>query len=398
MKSLNPDQSAVTRWALRLALVLTLAGAGLCQAGESQRQLSPVGEEAFRRGTAALRTGDYTAAAAAFQEVVKIDQGFAPAYLNLGLAYHSAKDYEKAIRSFSRALELDSRLASAALFLGIDYCFVNSPEKGIKFLQQALTLPGSNPQEVSLWLGKAYLAVGQYQNAVPYLEKAAQAYPDDLTVTYSLGQAHLLRSQQVLEELYKKAPRSYMTQFLLGQSYQAIEKYDAAITWYRSALKLNPSLVGAHEALGEIAVRQRKPEEAEKELREELQLNAYNARVRYKLGRLLNQMGKMEEARSELQQAVQLQPSLIQARCELAKIQLRMGQPEEAVKNLEAALATDSQYAPTYLLLGQAFGKLGQEEKAQTMIQRGRAIQERNLEQVRENLDSDEPTEEHPQP
>jgi tetratricopeptide (TPR) repeat protein len=381
---------------LALAFTLIAAGGGLCQSEETQRQLSAADEEAFRRGTEALKTGDYAAAATAFEKVVKSDKGFAPAYLNLGLAYHSEKDYEKAIRSLSRALELDNRLSSAALLLGIDYYILNSPEKAIKFLQQALTLPGSNPQEVCLWLGRAYLAAAQYQNAVPYLEKAAQAYPEDLTVIYSLGRAHLLRSQQVLESLYQKGPRSYMTHFLLGQSYQAMEKYDAAITWYRSALKLNPSLLSAHEALGDIAVRQRKPEEAEKEFRAELQLGPYNAQVKYKLGRLLNQMGRTDEARTELQQAVQLQPSLVQARCELAKIQLRMGQPEEAVKNLEAALATDSQYAPTYLLLGQAFGKLGQQEKAQTMIQRGRALQEATLQQVRENLDAVEPTPQHP--
>ncbi len=381
-----------------LCLLIISFGASPSSAGSGQGELSDADQQAFLAGSAALKKGDYAAAVRAFQQVIRSNNAFAPAYLNLGLAYHSQKDYQHAIQSFSRALELDGELASAALFLGIDYCIVNSPDKAVKQLQKALKLPSTNPQEVYPWLGKAYLGAGQYREAISYLEKALDASPDDPTVAYSLSRAHMLRYQQVLEDLYKKAPHSYMVHFLLGQSYQVQEKYDLAIASYRTALSLNHDLVGAHEALGDIALKLRKPEEAEAEFRKELALDPYNAKVKYKLGKVLDQSGAEEAAREQFEQAVKLQPTLVPARYELAKTQLRSGQAEEAIKNLQAATASDPDYAPAFILLGQAWARVGQQDKAQEAIQRGRALQAKKVQQIQENLGLAHPGGEQPEP
>src|SRR5438552_9799274 len=53
-------------------------------------------QETFLAGTDALKRGDFPSAVILFQKVLQTEKGFAPAYLNLGLAYHSSKQYGKA--------------------------------------------------------------------------------------------------------------------------------------------------------------------------------------------------------------------------------------------------------------------------------------------------------------
>ena len=98
---------------LSLALIQACCGPNAF-AGRSA-DLNPQAQAAFLTGTADLKRGDFQGAIASFQEVLKIDKTFGPAYLNLGLAYNELKQYERAIPSFTKAVELDSRPSTPTL-------------------------------------------------------------------------------------------------------------------------------------------------------------------------------------------------------------------------------------------------------------------------------------------
>lgn len=375
-------KQSITLLLLALTLVCTPA------IGMQRQTLDSAAQEIFVAGADALKRGNFQSAVRAFQKVLEIDRAFAPAHLNLGLALHALNEYRRAVESFEKAVELDDRLASAHLFLGIDYYELNAPDKAIKPLQRALALMPSKPEEAHLWLGKSLLAAGRFREAIPHMEKASEAYPEDLTVTYSLGRAHLLLSQQIFGDLYKKNPQSFLVHFLLGQSYHGQGKLELAAAEFRTALKLNPRARGAHEALGDIAWRQKQLEEAEREFRQELEIDPYNSTVKFKLGRLLNQTGKVDEAIPYLKDAVSQNPSLSPAWCELGKVMLREAKYEEAMSSLQSAIAQDSEYAPAYFLLGQVYAKLGKQDKAQAVFQKGRLLREQQLKQIQESLGS----------
>lgn len=151
-------------------------------AAASQRsELSQQAKQNFTAGNDALKRGNYRAAVRAFQEATELAKDFAPARLNLGLAYYGQKDYENAITSFRKALELDAKSPGASLLLGISYFQIDAPEKAIKPLQDALALKGQDP-EVHRWLGMALLSASKYKQAVPHLEKAVEAFPDDASI------------------------------------------------------------------------------------------------------------------------------------------------------------------------------------------------------------------------
>jgi len=372
----------------RVAL-LALAIVGLCDARNTfaapGADLNPQARNAFLAGTAALKSGDARGAVSAFQEVLRFDKTFGPAYLNLGLAYNELNEFENAIPAFTRALELDSHLEGAALFLGIDDYKTGLPEKAIGALQKALALE-PHDADAHLWLGRAYLARDRYQEAIHELEIAAKANPKDIGLQYDLAQAHLALSDQLTTTIYNENPRTYWPHLLRAQAYGIQGKLDLAEVEYNQVLKMSPDLPGAHEALGEIYAKKRDFTAAEAEYRKELQINPYDYPVVCSLADVLIETGQTGDAIPTLEKTAARRPSLGCARYELGRAWFRQGQYEKAEGHLLAATALNPSYAPAYVLLGQCYAKLGNTEKAEAAFRKSRELDQAHLEHMQQNL------------
>jgi tetratricopeptide (TPR) repeat protein len=347
--------------------------------------LTPGAQEEFAAGTNALKRGDSAVAIKAFMKVLESDHSFAPAYLNLGLVYHSGKKYDKAIESFSKALELDNNLGGAALFLGIDYCQTSQNSNAIKMLQKALRLMPDRTKDIYPWLGKSFLSSGQLKLAIPYLEQASESSPNDLTLRYDLARAHMMRSMELFEGIKSSDPQSYLVHLILAETYLEQENFELAVGEYKNVLKVNPTLPGVHEGLGNTYWRMRNYHEAEVEFRSELKIDPYNVPAIYKLGRILTETGRLDEAIPYLQEATRRSPSFADAYFEIGKVWFRKEQFKQAVANLERGTSLDPENASAYLFLGQAYAKLGQPEKSRWAFQRNEILNKKQDEAVKDN-------------
>ena len=65
------------------------------------------------RGSAYLRSGDFSAAMADFEHAIQLDPDFALAYHLRALVHEKQGDYAKAFRDFDRALHIDPYFSSA---------------------------------------------------------------------------------------------------------------------------------------------------------------------------------------------------------------------------------------------------------------------------------------------
>ncbi len=75
-------------------------------------------EKAFHQGTAAMRNGQWEAAAADFALVIAEAPGFAEAYFNLGLVRLQQGRFDEAVASLGKSVALKPHLRGANLFLG----------------------------------------------------------------------------------------------------------------------------------------------------------------------------------------------------------------------------------------------------------------------------------------
>src|ERR1700685_629008 len=76
-------------------------------------------KQTFESATQALNAGDYPAAEAGFNKVLKLDPRNVSALANLGVLYAKTHRYGKAIDVYQRALHISPRLREIQLHLGL---------------------------------------------------------------------------------------------------------------------------------------------------------------------------------------------------------------------------------------------------------------------------------------
>ncbi|HTL67614.1 MAG TPA: tetratricopeptide repeat protein [Lacunisphaera sp.] len=127
-----------------------------------------------------------------------------------------------------------------------------------------------------------------------------------------------------------KWPESAIAQANVGQALYRRGDYAAACERFRTAVRMNPTILSC----------------------------------RFNLALALDKLGKPEEALAEYREAIRIQPKFFRARIEAGRILNRLGRPEEAVPLLEDAAEAMVKPAEALVLLGQAQAALRHWEKA----------------------------------
>src|SRR5579883_1871892 len=82
-------------WGSLLVFVFSMIASPALVSAEQNASLSPRAQTIFLAGTTDLKDGSFPAAVSAFKEFLKLDDRFAPAYLNLGLAITRSSSTKK---------------------------------------------------------------------------------------------------------------------------------------------------------------------------------------------------------------------------------------------------------------------------------------------------------------
>jgi tetratricopeptide (TPR) repeat protein len=149
---------------------------------------------------------------------------------------------------------------------------------------------------------------GQYQQAVPALNRYLQKYPDSATAHYDLGYIYF-RTHQI----------------------------EGAIQQLSKSLELNANNAQAHEVLGLVCTWVGRSDLAEVELLRAARLEPNSAEVHYWLGRTYYSREVYPPALKQFETAIRLDPSYMKAYYNLGLVLESMGKGEEAVKDYETA-------------------------------------------------------------
>jgi tetratricopeptide (TPR) repeat protein len=123
---------------------------------------------------------DYDAAIAASNRALAIDSTNDGAYYNLGFALSSKGRVDEAIAAFSDATRVNAGFTRAYSAWGDLLNEQGRPGEALEILDRALAAPTEAEYRFLIYknIGKAYIALGQYGDAIDNLEPALSLRPE----------------------------------------------------------------------------------------------------------------------------------------------------------------------------------------------------------------------------
>ncbi len=194
------------RWrpgGIAAALVLAaaaLGAAGVATSGTAAPLPLPQGavaEEAIRannRGTALMEQFQHAQAMEAFSKVTAQAPGWAPGFVNLGLAALYARENARAAQAFREAIRLDPELPQGHYGLGTVLKSEGNSEEAIAAFEKARALEPEDA-DVLYDLGLMKTRQRRFDEATTLLRRACQIDPNNVSARYQLARA-LLQSGQ----------------------------------------------------------------------------------------------------------------------------------------------------------------------------------------------------------
>ncbi len=223
------------------------------------QSLDPKSPEAkLRVGQLWMRARQYTNALNYYQEVVKMDSTFAPAYRELGSLLSRAGRQEEAKKNFYKFLELSKNTAARKQFVNTLIDLKNYTE-AITQLNE-ITKVDNNDNDVNRALAYSYFETQQYDKGLIYIKKfIANSKPEKiraLDFTYygrllSKTKQDSLASEQLLKAYSMDTSKAELISEA-ALSYTRIKKYDKAMEQYERKIKLKKGVPMDYYNLGKV--------------------------------------------------------------------------------------------------------------------------------------------------
>lgn len=169
-------------------------------------------------------------------------------------------------------------------------------------------------------------------------------------------------------DAYNFMAQAYLSQ---GDSKKAADAYKLSLRIFDGGASTGTSGATKEETrinLANIYIQNKRPVEAEKELRTVMRQNPQNVVAPYTLGQVLLQQDKPKEAEQLFRRVVALAPTDGNAYYGLGTALSKEGKAGDAVKALEKAVSLKKGFDAAMFELGSAYSKNGQTDKAQEQV------------------------------
>jgi tetratricopeptide (TPR) repeat protein len=197
-----------------------------------------------------------------------------------------------------------------------------------------------------LGVAQQLMAIGQYERALPYLERAQRANPSEPLAAFALGQTllHLGRAQEALPQL----ARGFNAGIVLpngGVDYARalVDTGDLpdAVAAIRRITVTDDAPAGDWLNLGRLAMEAKAPDVAEPFFRQAAAMQPGDAATRQQYGLNLLVLSRFEDAARELGEAARLDPRDSDTLSRLAYCEVKLGRVDAARQHVGAALAAN---------------------------------------------------------
>ena len=214
-----------------------------------------------------------------------------------------------------------------------------------------------------LALSQCQVAQGQYDEAVRVLARLKNLYPSDADVLYQSARLHMKAWNDMLYEMFQKAPASYRVNQISAEIFEIQNRYPEAVSEYRKAIEKNPAALNLHFRLGRaLLLQSHSPENldlARREFEAELALNPTDAVAHYEIGQILLAGGQQAEAVKHFESAAALNPEFPEALQAVAKGRMDARQYADAAALLEKVVRLQPRNESAHYSLMMAYRDAG---------------------------------------
>lgn len=317
----------------------------------------------FAQGVKELNTEQLDTALETFKQVATLAPDFADAHYHLGLVYYQRAEFRRAIEAFTRTLELLPRDVDALIKLGlashkagdIDVADTRTKrafyERAVAAYQTALEIRPHNVEALNN-LGLAYQALGRFEEAISVYEEGLALSPDQPQLRTNLATARDLRTG-----IYSLAAHRH---YQVGVRVEQAGRTEAAIAAWKQAVAESPRYLKVYLRLADLYFESGEYEQAIQTYLSAIALVSENqtsqptgtANIFYNLGNSYLRAQQLEAAVSAYQQAVDMNPEMVSAWANMGTALLEIERFDAAIAACQSALKAHT----TTLSLGKVSG------------------------------------------
>jgi tetratricopeptide (TPR) repeat protein len=185
--------------------------------------------------------------------------------------------------------------------------------------------------------GRQLVMDGEYEKAIPMLEKAIASDPENAFINHQLAELYLRTGKlEQAEALSKKAvekePDNVEYRATLGGIYAANHKYEEAKQQYARVSELDPSNPKSALLIGILEAEAGDLDGGARTLTKAINDNEDNFMAYFYRAKIYLEMEKMDKAKSDLAKCQALRPSFVEAGTALGLLHERLSEIDEAIK------------------------------------------------------------------
>lgn len=258
-------------------------------------------------GVEALASENYGLAIENFEAAIAQKSDFNRAKLNLAVAYVKKKELTKAQAIYTELLAQNPDNASLWRQQATLYLLQEDVEAAAQAYGEVAKR--SNADAAYMGMGRSYMAIGKYQEALDALKKAHQRNPSSAGIRYELGNAHLYLQHYreallAYDTVLMEQPKHFEALTQKGRVLYVLQEYTNAIASFTKAIELQPKYVPAYNNRATTYSQIKNYGAALSDLEKALELDPENGTIWLNYGRVQQSIGEQEKACQSWQKAM----------------------------------------------------------------------------------------------
>ena len=299
------------------------------------------------------------------------DMACAYFYFLWGKTAENNHRYDEALEAYEKAVLCDEASEYLKHSLAVLLIRMDRKEQAVDFLENMISTNPDNTENMAL-LAKVYMSMGRDDEAIALYQEILQIKEDHdallmLGTIYAKNKEYD-KAQNMLNRLIKLEGGSYLAYYSLARLYRELQYNDKAIEAYQQALQLNWSERLAYE-LAEFYEEQKEFDKAEITYRRIIDEGESGDLAKTRLVNLYLTQGENDKALELLRELRASLPESHNIDITISRILISQEKYDEAIMVLQDVLHTNPELTILRYLLGMAYYRIGENQKAVEQLQ-----------------------------